>query len=71
MIHIIYKIQGIPRWLSGKNPHANAGAVSSTPDLGRSLGRRNDNSLQYACQVLWTEEAGGLQHMGWQRVRHD
>ena len=24
-----------------------------------------------ACGILWTEEPGGLQSMGWQRVRHD
>ena len=24
-----------------------------------------------ACEVPWTEEPGGLQSMGWQRVGHD
>ena len=24
-----------------------------------------------AWEILWTEEPGGLQPMGWQRVRHD
>ena len=24
-----------------------------------------------ACKILWTEEPGGLQSMGSQRVRHD
>ena len=24
-----------------------------------------------ACRILWTEEPGGLQFMGWQRVKHD
>ena len=24
-----------------------------------------------ACKILWTEELGGLQSMGLQRVRHD
>ena len=24
-----------------------------------------------AWRILWTEESGGLQSMGWQRVRHD
>ena len=24
-----------------------------------------------AWEITWTEETGGLQSMGWQRVRHD
>ena len=24
-----------------------------------------------AWEILWTEEPGGLQFMGWQKVRHD
>ena len=39
------------------------------PRLGGSLGGGNDNLLQYS--LPWTEEPGGLQSMGSQRVGHD
>ena len=32
-----------------KNPPANAGDVNSIPELGRSSGEGNGNSLQYSC----------------------
>ena len=36
------------------------------------LGEGNDNSLQHSClEIPWTEEPGGLQTMGSQRVGHD
>ena len=55
-----------------KNPPANAGDLSSTPELGRSLGEGNGNPLQYSClENPWTEEPGGLQSIGSQRVKHD
>ena len=45
------------------------------PDLisrGRSPGEGNGNPLQYAwLDNPWTEESGGLQSMGSQRVRHN
>ena len=40
----------LPKWLSGKNPPANAGDVSSIPGSVRSLGEGNGNLLQYSCQ---------------------
>ena len=42
---------GIPRWLSGKNPPASAGAagdVGLIPRLERSPGGGNGNPLQYS-----------------------
>ena len=55
-----------------KNLPANAGDASLIPELGRSPGERNGNPLQYSyLENLWTEEPGGLQSMGLQRVRHD
>ena len=45
-------INGLPRWLSGKNPPANAGdegEVSSITGLGRSPGGEHGNPLQYSC----------------------
>ena len=58
-----------------KNPLANAGDirdVSLIPGLGRSSGGGHGNPLHYSCpENLWTEESGGLQFMGQQRVGHD
>ena len=58
-----------------KNPPANAGDVrdvGSIPGLGRSLEEgmaTHSNSL--AWRIPWTEESGGLQSLGTQRVGHD
>ena len=57
------------------NPPDNAG---DTRDVGlvsrksrRSPGEGNGNPLQFlAWRMPWTEEPGGLQSMGSQRVRH-
>ena len=55
-----------------KNPSAHAGDACSIPELGRSPGEGNDNPLQYSClENPWTEEPGGLQSMGSQRVGQD
>ena len=58
-----------------KNPPVNAGDaryVGSITGLGRSPGEGNDNHfIILAWKTPWTEEAGGLQSMGLQRVRHD
>ena len=54
-----------------KNPPANAGDagdVDLIPGSGRSLGVTHSNIL--AWRIPWTEERGGLQVMGSQRVRH-
>ena len=58
-----------------KNPPASAGDASdvgSIPGSGRSPGEGNGNPLQ--CSYLGnlrTEEPGGLQSVGSQRVGHD
>ena len=55
-----------------KNLPANVGDVVSIPELGRSSGEGNDNSLQYSCWgIPWTEYPGGLQYMRSKRVRND
>ena len=55
-----------------KNPPASAGDTGSIPGLGRFLGEGKGYPLQYSCwEIPWTEEPGGLQSMGSQRVRHD
>ena len=40
--------------------------------LVRSPGEGHGNPLQYSCwRIPWTEESGGPQSVGLQRVRHD
>ena len=58
-----------------KNPAANAGdirSVGSIPGLGRSarVGIATHSSI-FAWRIPWTEEPGGPESMGSQRVGHD
>ena len=56
----------------GKESACNVEDLSSIPGLGRSPGEENGNPLQYfAWKITWTEEPGGLQSIGSQRVGHD
>ena len=49
-----------------------AGDMSLIPGSGRSPGVGNGNPLQYPCwEIPWTEDPGGLQSMGSQRVKHN
>ena len=42
------------------------------PGSRKSPGEGNGYPLQYACpEIPWTEEPGGLQFVGMQRVRHN
>ena len=54
-----------------KNLLANAGEAGLTPGLGRSPEEGNGNSRILAWKFSWTEEPGGVQTRGSQRVRHD
>ena len=55
-----------------KNPSASAGDLGSIPGQGDPLEEdMATGSSVLAWRTLWTEEAGGLQSMGSQRVRHD
>ena len=55
-----------------KNMPANAGDMGSIPGLGRSLEKEMaTHSSILAWRIPWTEEPGGLQSLGSQRVRHD
>ena len=48
-----------------------AGEAGSIPGSGRSPEGRHGNPLQYSClKIPWTEESGGLQSMGSQRVKY-
>ena len=57
-----------------KNPPANAGNIrdmSSIPESGRFPGGGHvTHSSILAWRIPWTEEPGGLQSTGSQRVRH-
>ena len=49
-----------------------AGDVGLIPGSERSPGEGNaTHSSIFAWKIPWTEEPGGLQSMGWQRVKHD
>ena len=55
-----------------KNPPANAGDLGSIPGTGRAPGEEKVNhSSILAWEIPWTEELGGLQFMGSQRVELD
>ena len=51
---------------------SNAGDLGSIPGLGRSPGEGNGNlSSILTWRIPWTEDPGGLQSMGSQRVGHN
>ena len=65
-------IMGFPGSSDGREPACNSEDPGSIPGLGRSPGEGQGNPLQYSClENPWTEDPGGLQSMGWQRVRQD
>ena len=64
---------GFPGGAVGKESAANAGDAGSIPGMGRYPRGRHENLPQYLCwkKSPWSEEPGGLQSMGSQRVRLD
>ena len=65
-------LQGFPGGSDGKESACNAG------DVGLILSQENPleeematHSNSFAWRIPWTEEPGGLQFMGLQRVEHD
>ena len=64
-----------PGGTSGKKPACNEGDVRNVGLIlrsGRFPGEGHHNPLQYSClENPWTEEPGGLQSTGSQRVGHD
>ena len=64
---------GLPQWLNGKESACNAG---DTEDSIQSLGWEDPlegmatHSSILVWRIPWTEEPGGLQFTGPQRVRH-
>ena len=67
--------EGFPGDSVVKNPPANAGDARDMGLItgsGRSPGGGKATcSSILAWKILWTEEPGGLQSMGWQRIGHD
>ena len=62
----------ILRVSAGKAFACNVGDLGSIPGLGRSLGEGNSYPRQYSgLENSMTEEPGGLQSMGLQRVGHN
>ena len=57
-----------PGGSDGKESACNSGGLGSVPGLRRSLGEGNGT---HSWRSLWTEDHGGLQSMGLQRVGHD
>ena len=63
---------GFPGGSVVKNPPANSGDVDLIPWFRRSLEKEMaTHSSLLAWEIPWTEEPGGLQSMGLQRVGHD
>ena len=66
----LWRNEGFPDGLSGKESTCNAGDLGLTLGLERSLGGRHGNPLSIlAWRIPWTEEPGGLLSLGMQRVR--
>ena len=68
-----YKVTfGFPCDSDSKKSASNAGDLGSILGGGRSPGEENGHPLQYSClENPWTEKPGGLQSVGFLRVRHD
>ena len=63
---------GFPCGLDSKKSSCNEGDLGSIPGSGRCLEKViATHSSNLAWRIPWTEEPGGLQSMGSQRVRHD
>ena len=63
---------GFPGGSVVKKPPSKAGGMGSILGWGKSPRGGNGNPLQCSCLGNpWTEEPGGLQSIGSQRVRYD
>ena len=75
--HASYRVEGFVTsllHLLGRESTCKAGNTRDAvliPRSGRTPGEGNGNPLQYSCLKNLTEEPGGLQSMGFQRVGHD
>ena len=74
LLHAKYghSLLGFPGGSDRKASARNAGDPGLTPGSGRSLEKEMaTHSSIFAWRIPWTEEPGGLQSMGSQRVGHD
>ena len=63
---------GLPGWFGGKESTCNAGDSDLIHESGRSPGKEMaTHSSILAWEIPRTEEPGGLQSMGSQRIRYD
>ena len=60
-----------PGGLDGKEFACNVGHLGSIPGLGSPEGENGNHSSILAWEIPWTEDAGGLQCVGSQRVGRD
>ena len=64
--------QDFPGGSVGKESACNSGGTGSVTGSGRYPGGENGNhSSILAWKILWTEEPGGQQSMGSEKVRHN
>ena len=72
---IYYPSLGFPRWLSSKESTCQTGDMVFTPGSGRAPGGGNPHQYSIHSNILaWeislTEDPGGLESMGLQRLVH-
>ena len=77
-IYIHIHTHNFPRWCSGEESTCQCKRCRRCKTWVRSLGQEvpleeemATHSIILAWKIPWTEEPGGLQSMGPQRVRHD
>ena len=71
-LHVISYLFGLPWWLSVKNQPATWETWVQSLGWEEPLEKEvATHSSVFAWRIPWTEEPGGLQTMGSQRVRHD
>ena len=72
VLKLEYKWKGFSGGSDNKESACNSGDLGLIPEWGRSPGERKAaHSSILAWRILWTEEPGGLQSMGSERVKHN
>ena len=65
-------LKSFPGGSDGKESACKVGDLGLLPGSGRSLGKEMEtHSSILAWRIPWTEETGGLQSIGLQKVRHN
>ena len=73
VLKLEYKWNGFPGGSDNKESACKSGDLGLIPGWGRSPGegKATQSSILLAWRILWTEEPGGLQSMGSERVKHN